>query len=273
MIRVLVTGASGFIGRAILRRLEEEGHEVLGFKGNLLSADWPKELGATPSHCIHSAWYTNHADYLTHRINPEWTRASLRLADRFAEAGGKRFIGLGTCLEYDVANVSGPCSEEWTPLRPSTVYARSKLELLKGLKQRARNFAWARIFFVYGPGDRAGRLVSHMLNQFSRGKKAGPKYGGLRRDYIHVDDLADQIVRIALSDVQGAINSGTGRAPTLSEMFAAAAKAFDKPELACGNSETGAQPQLIQADMSRFKREVGEPQARHFESGIRALIQ
>jgi nucleoside-diphosphate-sugar epimerase len=270
--RFLVTGATGFIGSAIVRRLAEWGHEAVALKQDLLSAV-PlalSDIGAT--HCIHAAWYTSHADYLTHDVNREWVAASLRLADAFFASGGRRFLGLGTCLEYDVANANGPCSEDRTPLRPDTLYARCKLDLLEALEQRGCDFAWARVFFVYGPGDRNGRLVPQVIDSFSRGEAAGPTYGGLRRDYIHVDDLAGQLVRIALSDVRGAINTGTGQAPKLTEIFAAGADAFDRPELARSNEETGGQPPLIQADMTRFRREVGAPQARNVVTGIRDLV-
>jgi dTDP-6-deoxy-L-talose 4-dehydrogenase (NAD+) len=75
---------------------------------------------------------TNHADYLTHDINRAWANASMRLADAFFAGGGRRFTGLGTCLEYDVAHVDGPCVEGRTPLGPDTLYARCKLELFRG---------------------------------------------------------------------------------------------------------------------------------------------
>ena len=261
--RYLVTGARGFIGGAVVRRLEAYGEEVIAFEGDLLADDWPRLPDA--SHCIHSAWYTNHADYLTHSVNRDWAAATLRLARAFAG----RFVGLGTCLEYDVAR-AGPLREE-SPLRPDTLYARCKAEVCAELAARDRDVAWARIFFVYGPRDRSGRLVPDMLERFARGERAGPTFGGLRRDYIHVDDLAEQIVRIANSDVRGAINTGTGQAPTLSEIFAAGAAALGRPELAEANGETGDQPPLIQADMDYFQRVIGEARARDIAAGLRDL--
>jgi nucleoside-diphosphate-sugar epimerase len=271
--RVLVTGAGGFIGRAVARRLVAEGHDVIAFQGNLLAADQLEFPSPGATHCVHTAWYTNHADYLTHEVNRKWVAASIRLADSFFDAGGHRFVGIGTCLEYDVANAAGPCVEDVTPLRPETLYACCKLELLQALERRGGNFAWARVFFVYGPGDRVGRLIPGMIERFSLGEQAGPTFGGLRRDYIHVDDLAEQLVRIALADVRGAINTGTGLAPSLSEIFAAGADAFGRPELALGNDETGGQPPLIKSDMGKFRRQIGDPIARDFAAGIGDLVK
>lgn len=267
MTRFLVTGATGFIGSAIMRRLAADGHEAVALNRDLLANDLPDLDAAGASHCIHAAWYTNHADYLTHDVNRDWLAASLRLARAFPG----RFVGLGTCLEYDLT-AAEPCVEGRTPLAPQTIYARSKLALLESLAREGRDFAWARPFFVYGPGDRVGRLVPAMIDCFSRGEAAGPSYGGLRRDYIHVDDLADQIVRIATSGVQGAINTGTGEAPTLSQIYAAGAAAFGRPGLARANDATGGQPPLVQAGLDRFRAEVGDPRARDVATGLRDLI-
>jgi len=269
--RVLVSGAGGFIGSAVMRRLAADGHDPVALRHDLLDDASPELTSSGASHCIHAAWYTNHSDYLTHDINRQWVAASLRLEEAFRAVGGKRFIGLGTCLEYDVAHAGGPCVEGETPLRPETPYARCKLALFEALDKRSDDFAWARIFFVYGPGDRSGRLIPTMIDRFARGEEAGPTYGGLRRDYVHVDDLAGQIVRIALSGVQGAINTGTGHAPTLSEIFAAGAAAFGHSSLALANDETGGQPTLIQADMARFRREVGETEVRDLATGLKDL--
>jgi nucleoside-diphosphate-sugar epimerase len=269
--RFLVTGASGFIGSAVVRRLERDGHEVVARQIDLLAAS-DEELasfvaGADASHCIHCAWYTNHADYLTHEVNREWVTASLWLAAAFRG----RFVGLGTCLEYDLTGAVGPLAED-APLRPETLYARCKLKLFQALEARGSDFAWARVFFVYGPGDRAGRLIPHMMGQFSRGQAAGPTCGGLRRDYVHGDDLAGQIVRIATSEVRGVTNTGTGEAPSLSEIYVAGAQAFGRPELARANEETGGQPLLIQPDLNRFRSEIGPPEARDIATGLRDLI-
>ena len=270
--RFLVTGATGFIGNAVIRALRNDGHDVTAIGSadlDLLTASGGQLAdlagGAGATHCLHCAWYTNHADYLINPVNRDWLAASLRLADA---CRGIRFVGLGTCLEYDLA-LARPCVEDMTPLAPETLYACCKRDLFEALDG---DVAWARVFFVYGPGDRAGRLVPAMVARFARGEQAGPTFGGLRRDYIHVDDLAAQIINIALANVRGAINTGTGEAPSLSDIYAAGAAAFSRPELALDNAEFGSQPPLIQADMTRFRRTVGGPPPRTVEEGLRDLV-
>lgn len=276
MSRFLVIGATGFIGSAIVRRLRTDGHEVVAPTSrelDLLRAS-DDQLGrlveqADAAHCIHCAWYTNHADYLVHEINREWAAASLRLARAWR---GMRFVGLGTCLEYDLS-AGEPCVESKTLLAPESLYARCKRDLFEGLQKVDGDFAWARVFFVYGPGDRAGRLIPGMLERFARGEAAGPTFGGLRRDYIHVDDLAGQIVRIATSGLCGPINTGSGEAPSLSQIFAAGAHAFGRPELAQPNGRSDGQPPLIAPDLTRFQTQVGEPRARTIEQGLADLVR
>ncbi|HEX8644448.1 MAG TPA: NAD(P)-dependent oxidoreductase [Allosphingosinicella sp.] len=292
--RTLLTGATGFIGRALLSRLLDDGERVLALYCRTEpelrhpNLEWRRFdlvrgsaedlelnlIGEGLERCVHAAWYTNHADYLVHEINREWVAASLRLRDAFAAAGGRRFVALGTCIEYDSAAANGPCREDATPLRPETVYGECKEALFHALEARGRDFAWARIFFVYGPGDREGRLVPHVLAAFARGEEAGPRSGGLRRDYVHVDDLAGQLARIAAGNVQGAVNTGTGAAVTISEIFETAAALYGRPDLARPNARMDAgQPPLIEADLTKFRAEVGEPEARSLRDGLAGLIE
>ena len=275
MNRFLVTGATGFIGSAVVRWLERERQDVVAVATrdiDLLAASQSEidrfvdESGAT--HCIHCAWYTNHADYLVHDINRGWLAATLCLAHACRSL---RFVGLGTCLEYDVST-GEPFVEDETPIAPQTLYATCKRDVYEALTASGSDHAWARVFFVYGPGDRAGRLIPGMLERFRRGERAGATFGGLRRDYIHVDDLAGQIARITISGFTGAVNTGTGEAPTLSDIFVAGARAFGTPELAERNNETGGQPALIQADMTRFRSQIGNVDARNIERGLADLV-
>lgn len=292
--RILLTGGTGFIGGALLGRLLADGEEVLALHGSRTpelrhpALEWRRFdllrgsgedlretlLGEGLNRCVHAAWYTNHADYLVHEVNREWLAASLRLSDAFRAAGGHRFVALGTCLEYGSAAAGGPCVEGRTALRADTLYGECKIALYHALDARGGDFAWPRIFFVYGPGDRPGRLVPHILSTFARGEPAEPRTGGLRRDYIHVEDLAGQLARIASGTVTGAVNTGTGKAVAVSEMFETAAELFGRPELARANAGLGVgQPMLIEADLTKFRSEVGAPEVRSLRDGLAPLVE
>ena len=288
MRRVLLTGASGFVGSAILRRLVADGTEVVTLgraeqapipgivhhRLDLLEADRArlrKAIGqAACDRLIHAAWYTAHADYLTAEINRAWLQGSIRLFEAFRGAGQGRMIGLGTCVEY--APDGGRCTEGKTPLRPDTLYGECKKVLSEKLLAMSDTL-WARIFFVYGPGDRAGRLVPHLIEQASAGRPVSVRYGGLRRDYIHIDDLAAQIVALAGSDFTGPVNTGTGRAVPLSDIAEAAAEASGRPELAEPNERIDeAQPLVIEADMERCRTAIGPVRSRSLVEGLKPLF-
>ena len=105
------------------------------------------------------------------------------------------------------------------------------------------------------------------------GEAAGPTYGGLRRDYVHVDDLAAQLTRIVGSRVQGAVNTGTGAAVTIAEVFRTAARLFGREELAELNDKLAdGQPPLIEAGMTKFMASVGPVRTRSLEEGLAPLV-
>lgn len=290
--RILLTGATGFIGRAVLDRLLANGHEVLALHSradpniafprlewrhaDLLSIE---EAGLRAllsdsqiSHCIHGAWYTQHPDYLVAEVNRDWVAASLRLARAFYDTGGARFIGCGTCVEYDWSE-GGRLSEQATPLTPSTPYGRAKLEFSRALAGLGGDQGWARIFFVYGPGDRPGRLVPHILKQLRAGEKAAPRHGGAKRDYIHVEDLAGELAALSLSDSQGPVNVGSGEAVAIADIFRTTAELVGRPDLVETNARLPeAEPAVIEADLSRYRARLGEPQVRSFAEGLAALV-
>ncbi len=290
MAKVLLTGARGFIGGAVLRRLRAEDHEVVALSSAGGSEDlgWRRldllqagedEIGRLVeeeriTHCLHSAWYTNHSDYLVADVNREWVRASLRLEAGFRAGGGQRFLGLGTCLEYDQRNSSGRFSELSTPLRPETLYARCKTSLFDGLSERGADFAWARIFFVYGPGDRSGRLIPLIVEGLAEGKKVAARFGGLRRDYVHVEDLAGQLSRIMFSPACGPINTGTGAAARVADIFRLAGEIAGRPDLVEVNDLVGAgEAESIEADMERFRSQIGDPATRPLRRGLAELME
>lgn len=118
MKRVLITGASGFIGQHLLPFLQEKDYEVFPcyhsrkidfppcmhpVKANLLDQEERRALlkEVRPSHLIHLAWYVNPLDYMHSQENLEWMLASIDLFTEFGRNGGKRCLSVGSCAEYD----------------------------------------------------------------------------------------------------------------------------------------------------------------------------
>src|SRR5262245_60125142 len=141
MKRVLVTGASGFIGRAVLPELAARDYEIHAVSrsrsipeaerttwhaADLLAPGQAARLIETvrPTHLVHLAWVTEHGAYWTSPENLDWVQASLQLVRAFAANGGARAVLAGTCAEYDWR--FGFCREGVTPLAPQTLYGVCK---------------------------------------------------------------------------------------------------------------------------------------------------
>ena len=234
MIRVLITGASGFIGTHCLRRLRTEtceihavnragqgegGDRVKWHAADLRDPVQAEALVATirPTHLLHAAWVATPRVYSSSPENVDWLKASIALAWAFGKCGGTRFVGVGSSAEYEPGD--GPCIEDETPVRPATIYGKCKAACWFGVQAAAQyhkfSAAWGRLFLVYGPGDPAQRLIPTVLASFREKKLIPMTHGAQLRDFVYAPDAADLLVRLLLSEAIGAFNVGTGNASTV----------------------------------------------------------
>lgn len=293
---MLVTGASGFLGRQAVPLLADSGYEVhalcypepVEFGGSaqvyphvcdLLNGDEVSALvtEVKPTHLLHFAWYTEHGKYWASIENLKWVKASIDLAMAFVDEGGRRLVVAGTCAEYGWEY--GYLSEGSTPLMPATLYGVCKnglREILAGFaKETGISTAWGRIFFPYGPNERRERLVPDVIVSLLEDRPALCTHGDQVRDFIHVEDAASAFAGLLSSDVEGPVNIASGEPVALKTVIQTIADVLGKSnlvKLGAIPAREGEAP-LVVADVRRLKEEVGwEPQFT-IQSGLESTIE
>lgn len=289
MSRVMLTGASGFLGRSVLAALTAAGHEVHA----LARRAGPQAPGVSwheidlldgaeivgevrPEILVHLAWYAEHGRFWTSLENVRWVEGSLALLRAFAAAGGQRVVMAGTCAEYEW---SREVYAESAPCRPATLYGACKhglrvvAEALSG--QVGLSFAWGRIFFLYGPGEVPTRFVPSLVLPLLKGEPARMTEGSQLRDLLHVADAGSAFAALADSSLSGVINIGSGIGVALSEVATSIAGHTGSAELleigALAQRE-GEPPSLV-AGVRRLEGELGWRPRIALEVGLAETVE
>jgi nucleoside-diphosphate-sugar epimerase len=299
-MKLLVTGAGGFIGAAVVAEALRAGYEVVGtirpggnnwrlanFKSDLhlvrLDLRDTSQVNATmlehrPGIVVHAAWSgvsnSSRSDQLQITDNIE---ASCRLLGAAATHGASKFIGLGSQGEY------GPfdrkISENDLPL-PTSLYGASKLAVYYLTRQLAAQagiaYAWVRIFSTYGPGDNSHWLIPTLIDQMLDGHRPQTTLGTQFWDYLFIDDIASAIISIATGPTaNGVFNLGSGQ-PVQIRSIVERIRDLTAPELELVFGEVPYRPDQIwhmEADINRLRTKTKWRPKVGIDDGLAATVQ
>jgi nucleoside-diphosphate-sugar epimerase len=230
--RILVTGAGGFVGAAVVKAAIAAGHEVIAVVRN----DAPRlkpianrislqrvdladlaEVAAllgrtTPDVVIHSAWEGVHGPLRDSEIQLENIRTAVALADAAIASGTRKFVGIGSQAEY--GRYDRQISENDLP-RPTMLYGAAKLAANHLICQRCHeagiSFAWLRLFSVYGTGDNPNWLIPSTAASLVRRRPPQCTAGTQKWDYLYIDDVARGVLAATTADqAEGVFNLSSG---------------------------------------------------------------
>lgn len=252
---ILLTGASGFVGRQVYKQLltmntnivivcREKSLEKIPdlnentkviLSENLFreSLNWWEAVIQNVDIIIHCAWYAEPGLYLQSKKNVECLTGTLNIAKIASKIGIKKFIGIGSCLEYDLVG-AGAISTA-SPLNPKTLYACTKVSVFYTLggifSLKKIDFAWCRLFYLYGDGEDSRRLIPYLHQKISKGEEAKLTSGSQIRDYMNVEDAASQIAKVSIGNKTGAINICSGHGQTIKSIAENIASQYGRLDL------------------------------------------
>lgn len=302
--RVLLSGSTGFVGRQCLRTLLASGYDVhattisdpndayaeIDFEVDVSTprltwhrldfrdTDAVRTLIETlrPESLMHLAWFTKHIEAYTSHENVRWFEDSIKLFDYFVQCGGQRVVVSGSCAEYDWS--TGTCNEDATPMVPKTLYGICKHathQYLAALAaQSGLSYAWARLFYVYGPHDYNPRIIPSVIRSILAGRQAKCSAGTQMADFLHVYDVASALTTLLGSDVRGPVNIASGKAVAVRDVAIRLSKFMGRPDLL----ELGVlplrenDPPKIEGTVHRLRDEVRWNPSMTLDDGLKHTI-
>jgi UDP-glucose 4-epimerase len=298
-MRCLVTGASGFIGSSVVRRLLRRGNEVAvllrtGRKPERLkdclqnvkiihgdlsqSESLPQVIQQHPLDAVvHLAWFGVTAEFRNSPLQISQNLVStLAIWEAAMAAGCKTWVGLGSQAEY------GPCPgvlrEDMFP-RPITAYgvaklaaclATAKMSELAGIRH-----VWLRLLSAYGPGDDERHMLPSVILDLMAVKKPALTRGEQVWDYLYVDDAAEAICVVLEREVTGVFNLASGTTTTIRSIVEQIRNMID-PSLPLGFGEIpyrNDQVMHLEADISRLTTATGWRPSVSLENGLKQTIE
>ena len=304
-MRILCTGASGFLGSAIVRELFMQEHEpialirpsvqfphrLLEFKetvrmvsigdyGSFVSLE---DLKLDLDGVIACGWWGTARE---HYNSPAQVANIQHLCDLFHATNRSQgrpffFVGLGSQAEYDLSY--SPIDESGLTI-PRDYYGAAKLAAYTFLKPMATfegaRFCWARLFSAYGPDEDPAHMLPTLIEDLIEGRVPDLTACEQRWDYVHVSDAAKAIVALAVSDnATGVFNLGSGHAPPLRDTVNMVRELLLTPDGHMPRVNFGAvpyrydQPPHLEADISKLVRVTGWSPQVPLSEGLAGMVE
>ena len=235
-MKILLTGATGFIGANLWRVLLERGHDVMGVSrqppaGNeresmvshvchVMGESLPDSVVSfSPEVLVHLAW--DGIPDFSAKICADNVAAQVKFLGETEKLNSlKKILVSGSCREY--GDNKGLCQEAET-LAPDSYFSWAKQTLSDyfrlACQQRNINLLWFRLFYVYGPGQRSASLIPSLLQSVRDGLEPEIKNPSSAHDFIYIDDVVDAFVKgIEDKKSSGILNLGSGRIVSVFEV-------------------------------------------------------
>lgn len=260
-----------------ISRTEQPSGRVAWHTADLRDVDQCRRLVADirPDYLVHLAWNTEQDRFWEAADNDDWLEGGRALCRAFAASSGRRLVVAGSCAEYAGNSPEARReTEDESGEQPATRYGRAKLELLRTLNRLHVEFAWARIFFPYGPGESERRLVPSIARALLRGEPAECSSGRQTRDFMDVRELGRALAMLVTSSVTGSINLGQGEGIRIGDVATLLGELAGRPDLIrLGvRADRPGEPEVLVPDLGRQRAYLGFAPRIGLRNGLAAAL-